>query len=266
MNGPSNPVTAEFARNGPAGYASGAMLALRRADLDAVFLDAGNTLITLDHALVCEVLGAAGVVATPAALARAEAAARPAVSAHVGGGGSSEGRDTFTFYVRRILAGLGVDDAETRGLAPRLVATLKRDIGTRRLWSQVLPGVPEALRTLRAAGLTLVVVSNSDGTVEEGLALAGLRDQLDGVVDSAVVGAEKPDPAIFQHALALAGVRAERALHVGDLHAVDVLGARRAGLHALLLDPFGDWPAVDCPTAPDVPALARALLEGGGGS
>ncbi len=242
------------------------MPALRRPDLDAVFFDAGNTLITLDHALVCDVLATHGVTASPAALARAEGAARPAVSAYLGDGGSSEGRDTFTFYVGRILAGLGVEDPESERLAPRLVATLKRDVGTRRLWSQVLPGVPGALRALRAAGITLVVVSNSDGTVEEGLAAMGLRDDLDAVVDSAVVGAEKPAAAIFQHALACAGSRPERTLHVGDLYAVDVVGARGAGLHALLLDPYGDWRDVDCATAPDVAALAHALLDGGGGS
>jgi putative hydrolase of the HAD superfamily len=239
------------------------MLALRRPDLDAVFLDAGNTLITLDHALVCDVLAGAGVTCSPEALARAEAAARPAVSAYLDDGPSSEGRDTFTFYVGCILAGLGVEAGAADGLAPRIVRTLRHDVGTRRLWSQVLPGVPAALRALRAAGLRLVVVSNSDGTVEAGLSDMGLRDHLDAVVDSAVVGSEKPDPAIFRHALGLAGARPERTLHVGDLYAVDMLGARRAGLHGLLVDPYGDWGAVDCPTARDVAALARALLDGG---
>ena len=238
------------------------MLQLGRHDLDAVFLDAGNTLITLDHALVCEVLAGAGVPATPAALARAEAAARPAVSRFLAGGASSEEHDTFTFYVRRILAGL--DAPAATELAPRVVATLRHDIGTRRLWSQVLPGVPEALRALRDAGLALVVVSNSDGTVEDGLTGVGLRGLLDAVVDSAVVGAEKPDPAIFRHALTLVGVRPERTLHVGDLYAVDVVGARAAGLHALLLDPYGDWSETDCARTPDVASLAGALANGGG--
>ena len=235
---------------------------LRRADLDALFLDAGNTLVTIDHGLVCEVLGAAGIAASPATLARAEAAVRPALSAYLGNGGSSEGRDTFSFYLRGIIMRLGIAAASADALAPGLVATLKRDIGTRRLWSQVMPGVPEALRALRAAGLRLVVVSNSDGTVEEGLTHAGLREHLDAVVDSSVVGAEKPDPAIFRHALDLVEAPAGRTLHVGDLYAVDVLGARGAGLHAVLLDPFADWPALDCPTTPDMPALARALLDG----
>jgi putative hydrolase of the HAD superfamily len=239
------------------------MLSLRRPDIDAVFLDAGNTLITLDHALVCDVLAEEGLRVAPAALARAEAAARPAVSRMLGGGVSSEGGDTFTFYVRRILEGLGTADAESATLAPRVVRALRGGVATQRLWSQVLPGVPEALRLLREVGLCLVVVSNSDGTVEDGLGSVGLREHLHGVVDSAIVGAEKPDPAIFRHALELAGTRPERTLHVGDLYAVDVLGARAAGLHPVLLDPYGDWEGTDCPRATDLPALAHALLDGG---
>jgi putative hydrolase of the HAD superfamily len=242
------------------------MPSLRRADLDAVFLDAGNTLITLDHALVCSVLAVEGVHATPEALGRAEAAARPAVSRLLGGGMSSEQGDTFTFYVRRILGELGAADPGSVELAARVVTALRHDVGTQRLWSQVLPGVPGALRMLRDAGLALVVVSNSDGTVEDGLASLGLRGLLHGVIDSAVVGAEKPDPAIFRHALELAGTRPERTLHVGDLYAVDVVGARAAGLHALLLDPYDDWDGVDCPRAPDLRSLAYALVNGGSGS
>ncbi len=241
------------------------MLLPRRAHLDAVFLDAGNTLITFDHALVCGMLADEGITATPVALARAEAAARPEVSRFLADGISSERRDTFVFYVARMLARLGRDGADGPPLAGRLVARLRREVPTQRLWSQVLPGVPDALRALRAAGLTLVVVSNSDGTVEEGLAAMGLRPLLDAVVDSAVVGIEKPDPAIFRHALALAGVRPDRALHVGDLHAVDVLGARAAGLHAVLLDPHGDWAGVDCVRSADLTSLTRALLDEEGG-
>jgi putative hydrolase of the HAD superfamily len=234
----------------------------RLDELDAVFFDAGNTLITLDHDLVCGVLAAEGIGASPETLVRAEAAARPQLSAYLGDGGSSEGRDTFTFYVARILEGLGLHAGTASARAPGIVGTLRHDVGTRRLWSRVLPGVPAALAALREAGLRLVVVSNSDGTVEEGLSALGLRDQLLGVIDSTVVGSEKPAPAIFRHALAVAGTPPERTVHVGDLYAIDVLGARGAGLHAVLLDPFGDWHAVDCPTTPDVPALARTLLDG----
>ncbi len=72
---------------------------------------------------------------------------------------------------------------------------------------------------------------------------------------------EKPDPGIFQHALSRCRHAPARALHVGDLYAIDVVGARRAGLHAVLVDPHDDWRDVDCIRFPDVPALAKAILS-----
>ncbi len=228
------------------------------SEIDTVFLDAGNTLVSMDFELLCTVLGSRGIACTPEGLTRAEAAARPALSRFLAGASTStEWPDTFSFYVGAILAALGGDHA---ALAPELAADVRRTAATQRLWSRVLPCVPEALRDLRAAGLTLVVVSNSDGTVEQGMVAAGLRAHLHHVVDSALVGVEKPDPRIFQHALDAVGARPERTLHVGDLYAVDVVGARAAGLHALLLDPYGDWSDVDCARAPDVASLTRALV------
>jgi putative hydrolase of the HAD superfamily len=79
------------------------------------------------------------------------------------------------------------------------------------------------------------------------------------VVDSALAGFEKPDPRIFLHALAHSGATAERTLHVGDLYHADVLGARGAGVHALLLDPYDDWGDLDCPVAHHLTEVADAL-------
>ncbi len=232
-----------------------------RGDLDALLLDAGNTLIGMDADLVCELLGREGITATPPDFLRAEAAARPALSRRLQEGTSSEAAGSTIFYVRTILTGLGVD-GDADAIAARLVVVLRTGLPARRLWSRVLPGVPEALATLRASGLRLVVVSNSDGSVEDGLTDVGLRPLLDAVVDSARVGVEKPAPGIFRHALELAGCPASRALHVGDLYAVDVVGARAAGIDAVLLDPYGDWRDVDCERIPDVPTLARDLVGG----
>ena len=74
-----------------------------------------------------------------------------------------------------------------------------------------------------------------------------------------IVGFEKPDPRIFHHALRVAGASPETTLHVGDLYDADVVGARAAGVHALLLDPFGDWPDVDCERATDLGVLLDRL-------
>lgn len=59
------------------------------------------------------------------------------------------------------------------------------------------------------------------------------------VVDSAVVGVEKPDAAIFRFALEALAVKPHRCVYVGDTVYFDVDGARAAGLHALHLDPYG---------------------------
>ena len=47
-----------------------------------------------------------------------------------------------------------------------------------------------------------------------------------------------------------------------DLYAADVEGAWAAGLPAVLVDPFDDWPAMECPKLPDLGALADRLLAG----
>jgi putative hydrolase of the HAD superfamily len=93
----------------------------------------------------------------------------------------------------------------------------------------------EALATARAQGARVVVVSNWDVSLLEVLERVGLAPLVDGVATSAAVGARKPAPAIFEHALALAGDGAVRARHVGDSLSEDVMGARACGIGALLL-------------------------------
>ena len=117
------------------------------------------------------------------------------------------------------------------------------------------PDALPALSALRQEGLRVVVVSNWDCSLSEILARGGLGSGLDGVVASAAAGARKPDPAIFQSALALAGAEPEQAVHVGDSPAEDVAGARAAGVRALLLlrDPAA--------TAPDGVPVVRSLME-----
>jgi putative hydrolase of the HAD superfamily len=92
-----------------------------------------------------------------------------------------------------------------------------------------------ALPRLREQGTRLVVVSNWDVSLPEVLERVGLAPRLDGIVTSAEAGARKPDPAIFERALGLAGVPASEALHVGDTLAEDVEGARNAGIEPVLI-------------------------------
>ncbi|MDX6496660.1 MAG: hypothetical protein QOE17_2646 [Gaiellales bacterium] len=122
-----------------------------------------------------------------------------------------------------------------------------------------------ALRALRAGGLRLVVCSNWDCSLPEALEAAGLADLIDAVVVSAEVGAAKPDPRIFDAALAAAGCEAGEALHVGDSLEGDVAGALAAGIAAVLIDRDG----TRGPAPPGTPVvrtltdLAAALRAGG---
>jgi FMN phosphatase YigB (HAD superfamily) len=224
--------------------------------LSGLLLDLGNTLVGMDATLAVAALEMEGVSCTPEAFLRAEAAARPALSAWLANPSTSE--PTGVVYAREILTRLEVHSADLAARAVGLAGRL-RSVPTSRLWSAVLPGVPEALVRLRGCGLRLVVVSNSDGTAEASMLDLGLRPLVDTVVDSAVIGIEKPDRRIFEHALALARLAPHATAHVGDLYAVDVLGATDAGIHPVLLDPYGDWPDVNCATAPDLATLAARI-------
>ncbi len=107
---------------------------------------------------------------------------------------------------------------------------------------RTFPDVLPALRELRGQGLRLVVVSNWDCSLPEWLDRAGIGELVDGSVSSAVVGEAKPAPAVFEAGLRLAGCDAAEALFVGDSVENDVLGARVAGLRAVLVQRAGDPP------------------------
>lgn len=113
--------------------------------------------------------------------------------------------------------------------------------------------VAPALTELRARGLRLVVVSNWDCSLPEVLEQTGTTSLVDEVVASAVVGAAKPDPRIFEAALSAAGCAAAEALHVGDSVAHDLEGAAAAGIRALLLD--RDGRSGDIASLAELPAL-----------
>ncbi|HEY2160603.1 MAG TPA: HAD-IA family hydrolase [Solirubrobacteraceae bacterium] len=97
------------------------------------------------------------------------------------------------------------------------------------------PDALETLPRLRREGRRLVVVSNWDVSLHEVLERVGLAGLLDGVVTSAEAEARKPDPAIFELALALAGASTGEAIHIGDSLIEDVAGAQAAGIEPILL-------------------------------
>lgn len=221
----------------------------------AVLFDAGNTLLGLDHDRIAPAVAKAlQVPLTADALRTASPKAALAMEE-----GKSSDQERALRYLRLLFEYAGVSGDRV----DEVNAVLWPLHAERNLWSGVDPGTAPALGRLKAAGLKLGVVSNSDGRVEQALRDVGLAEYFEVVVDSKLVGFEKPDPRIFLPALKALQVTPEEALYVGDLYEVDVIGARRAGMDVVLLDPAGLHASRDVPTARDVAAVADRLLSTG---
>jgi putative hydrolase of the HAD superfamily len=159
----------------------------------------------------------------------------------------------FRRFMAMIFEEAGVPVAADVG--ERLLDEIHAHHRAQNLWGRAHPAAGQVLADLKAAGFKLAVVSNAGGDVADLLARLGLAAPLDAILDSGIVGIEKPDPRIFHLAAAELGVNAADCLHVGDLYSVDVLGARAAGVEPVLLDPAGLWPHEDCIKVPDLAAL-----------
>jgi FMN phosphatase YigB (HAD superfamily) len=89
-----------------------------------------------------------------------------------------------------------------------------------------------------------------------------MTSAFDVVLDSADEGVEKPDPRFFEIALERSGAQASTTIHVGDLYYVDVVGARNAGLRAVLLDEANLRPDADCPRVRTLSELVDRVRKG----
>lgn len=197
------------------------------------------------------------------AIEEAELRARVRLDADLARGASTEGRPAQNSYLVYLLEGLGITAPDEIEAADAFRRVYNAPAG---LFNVADPSALPAIRRVKAAGLVVGVVSNSNGSARALLDGAGLGDALDFVIDSAVVGVEKPDPKIFRLGLEQAGVAAHEAVYVGDLYSVDVLGSRAAGLGAILLDPRGFWGPRDCDTARDLIEATGLILGTAGGT
>ena len=100
---------------------------------------------------------------------------------------------------------------------------------------KLLDGSAAAIQGLREAGYKTCIVSNFDTRLRPLLQGMGVDTLFDAIVVSAEVGAEKPNPVIFEKAFQLLDVEPAAAVHIGDDRRNDLFGARDAGCHALLM-------------------------------
>ncbi len=201
------------------------------------------------RALLIDGLGTLVSLAPPAPALRDELAARFAIEVSEEQAGRALAAE-ISFYRAHMALGR---DLDSLAALRRRCAEVMRDAlpGSERLGALEIAALTEALLSslrfdaypdarpallrARRAGARVVVVSNWDVSLADVLERVGLAPLLDAVVTSAAVGAAKPSPAIFAHALGLAGVAAQDALHVGDSLDEDVRGAAACGISAVLL-------------------------------
>lgn len=181
--------------------------------------------------------------------------ARAELTASVTDGHDGTEPALWSVYFRRIL--------ELTGLEPErrdAVGTAMRDgHRAKHLWTYTPAAIRSALGRLGDAGLRLGVVSNADGRMESAIESAGIRDYFEFVIDSGKVGVSKPHPEIFRQAAKSLALPADRCLYVGDLYPVDVVGAWRAGMHAVLVDPTDSAQTLSVTTIGSVAELPELL-------
>lgn len=232
--------------------------------VDLLCLDAGNTVVFLDHSRLARVCAREGFSTSAERLVRAEGEAKVAVECGVGV--SAEWSNAHEPGAR----GWGVvmgSMLNCAGLARQDVARILKPLWyehhERNFWSLVAEGLLDALDGVRAKGVRVAIVSNSEGTLEHFLEDLGILRAFDSIIDSGIVGVEKPDAAIFQIAIDRFAIPPARALHLGDTYATDVLGARAAGLRVALIDPHGHFVGrhPDVPRVPGAPQVANAIAR-----
>ena len=91
----------------------------------------------------------------------------------------------------------------------------------------------QVLEHLKQAGYPMVLVSNFYGNINQVLKDAEIDGYFKEVIESAVVGVRKPNPAIFALGVCALDLPASQVLVVGDTYGKDIIPAHKLGCHTL---------------------------------
>lgn len=221
--------------------------------LKALFVDVGNTLVRevpSRFAIYAECARERGLALPVDEMAALMRRAHGEMPRRVGG--AFRYTDPwFAAYIERIFHHhLGLERAVLPELSRGLFARFS-DPATFELY----PGAIELLDAARARGLKVGVISNWSARLPGLLASLGVAERVDFVLCSAIEELEKPDGELYARALERARVAAGDALHAGDDLEKDYLGARRAGMRAVLVDHADAHARLGHPRARDLAQL-----------
>lgn len=129
---------------------------------------------------------------------------------------------------------MGVPDADAVGARFWAESMKRLPLGAR-----LMPHAREVLEYLKPR-YRIYILSNGFAELQSRkMQSAGIAHYFDGVVLSEDIGVNKPHRAIFDHALRVAGVTADRALMIGDNYEVDIKGACGAGIDQVFYNVSG---------------------------
>jgi putative hydrolase of the HAD superfamily len=224
------------------------------------------------HGLAGVVLDAVGTLIEPVpsvALVYAEAARRQGVALDPGLVKERFRRHFGDDEVDELRGPLATDEATEYRRWRRIVANVLPELpdserGFAELWAhfgttaawRLFDDVAPALERLRDAGMSVCIASNFDARLREVFrGLPGLAAWQGPLVISSEVGVRKPHADFYGAACRALGLDPSRVLCVGDDLENDVLGPRRAGLQACLIDRHGSAPG-SLPSLNALPVIA----------
>jgi len=160
-------------------------------------------------------------------------------------------RHDFTFLRKQTLR----EHAKEFGYAEAMVDEAFEAFIQARNQVDLYPDVVPALEQLRAR-YRLFTASNGNADIDR----IGLGHFFERTVNARLVGALKPDPAIFHKVIEGTDLQAHEVVYVGDDPLLDVEGARGAGMHAIWIDRQGEkWPAQIAPATYTVRSLTELV-------
>jgi putative hydrolase of the HAD superfamily len=226
----------------------------------AVLLDAGGVFVLPDPERILEAFARAECYVPQEVLADAHYRAAARFGTHLDV--EEHWTEAWLDYLQTYVAECGVP-RDRRDEAHR---HLDSEFADAALWVEPVPGCREGLQALADTGVGLGIISNADGMMGPRLAELelcqvgpGMGVEIECVIDSGNVGVMKPDPRIFEVAIDLLGLDADRIWYVGDMPAIDIVGARRAGMRPILMDPLGLHLGAGYERIPSLVALAELI-------
>lgn len=208
-----------------------------------VFFDAGNTILFPDYDIYRRIVAELGGDASYDDVVAAEAHARAAFDDAVSRAPGKNVHGFWPVFYEPFYEKLGLSAKAIPVAIANTKAANDIDPG---IWRVPVDGFKGVMDSLDERGIVTGIISNSDGRLDRRMHKIGIRDRFSFLIDSHDIAISKPDARIFEEALKHAPLPPDEVIYVGDYYEVDVVGARGAGMHAALFDPYGAYGDVDC--------------------